>query len=206
MAEQDNEPDPKDGGSGGTTIGDRLPEEDARKLLNRPNEDRKGHDEDDDSEESKPGDRKYDEIIAGRKKARDERDDWKRKAEQALVKVAEYENAGKSETERLQGDRDSFKGRAEKAETQLARLEIALSTAPDHATLAQARKVAKRLAGDSEEGLRDDAEELWADFAPTPTKPPVTKPKERLKGGGEPDEDSELLDPKKLAALIPRAR
>lgn len=126
-------------------------------------------------------------------------------AKQNAARLKKYEDANKSESERLLEERDSHKTRAEKAEASLKRLQIAQSVAPEHATFAQLQKVLKRMAGDDDEALEDDARELWADYAPEPVKPKTTtRPKERLRGGGAPDEDDpdDTDDPRRLADLI----
>lgn len=130
-------------------------------------------------------------------------------AKSNAAKLKQYEDANKSESERLQEQLNSHQTRAEKAEAALKRREIAEERAPEHATPAQIRSVAKRLNGDSDEDLEADADELFALIAPAPeAKTPKTpaRPKERLRGGGDPDEGTEETDPRKLAALIPRRR
>jgi hypothetical protein len=126
-------------------------------------------------------------------------------AKQRADALKKYEDANKSEAQRLEEERDSHRTRAEKAEAALRRREIAEQAAPEHATVAQIKAVAKRLAGDTDDDLEKDAAELFELLAPAPTtaKTPQ-KPKERLRGGSEPDEDVEETDPRKLAALLPR--
>lgn len=120
-------------------------------------------------------------------------------------KLKRFEDEGKSEAQRLQDDRDQHKTRAERAEAALQRREIAEDLAPDHATLAQIKAVAKRLSGDDEDALRSDAEELFALIAPAPPKAKTTgRPQERLRGGSDPDTPAEETDPRKLAARVPR--
>jgi len=128
----------------------------------------------------------------------------------ALAKLKEHEDAKLSEAERQQKERDRLKADYEKAQAELSRMRIAAETAPEGATLAQMRKVAKRMTGDDDAALEADAKELWEDFGPgrpTSPKPPTSKPQEKLRGGGNPDDEDEVgLDPLKLAQLIPRAR
>lgn len=59
-----------------------------------------------------------------------------------------------------------------------------------------------RLKGDTEEEILADAEKLLAIVAGR--KPPTQRPKEQLKGGGNPNVEVEETDPRKLAARIPR--
>lgn len=130
-------------------------------------------------------------------------------AKQRADALKKYEDANKSESERLQEALTTHQSRADKAEAALKRREVAESRAPEHATVAQIKAVAKRLAGDSDDELEADADELFALFAPAPEPKPAktpSRPTERLRGGGDPDEEPQETDPRKLAALIPRRR
>jgi murein DD-endopeptidase MepM/ murein hydrolase activator NlpD len=128
-------------------------------------------------------------------------------AKQNAAKLKQYEDANKTESQRLQEERDSHRTRAERAEAALRRRDIAEARAPEHATAAQIKAVAKRLAGESDDDLEADADELFAFLAPAPTSPKTpSRPKERLRGGSEPDEPVETDDPRKLAASIPRGQ
>lgn len=117
-------------------------------------------------------------------------------------KARELEDASKSETERISGERDTYKTRAESAETGLTKLRIALEAAPEGASLEQVRAVAKRLTGSTDDELTQDAEELYTLLGANRPKPVASKPREALRGGGDPDEEPEETDPRKLAALI----
>lgn len=137
---------------------------------------------------------------------------WKRLSRQnektaktTAEKLREYENRNKSDAERLQEDRDAHKTRAEKAEQALRKREVAEEFAPEHATVAQIRAVAKRLTGDDDDELEADARELFDLLAPAKSRT-ATRPQERLRGGADPDEPVEETDPRKLAAQIPRTR
>lgn len=126
-------------------------------------------------------------------------------ASERAAALKKYEDANKSESERLQEERDSHKTRAEKAEAALRRREIAEQAAPDHATAKQIAQVAKRMSGDDDDALEADANELFEWIAPAASTPKTpSRPKERLRGGAEPDDEPEETDPRKLAALIPR--
>lgn len=131
-------------------------------------------------------------------------------AKQTAERLQKHEDAKKTESERLQEALTTHQTRADKAEAALKRREIAENRAPDHATAAQIRTVAKRLAGDSDDDLEADADELFALLAPVPAEVKAAKtpsrPKERLRGGDTPDEEPDETDPRKLAALIPRRR
>ena len=121
----------------------------------------------------------------------------------AAKKLKELEDAQKSESQRMADALDEHKSRADKAETALKKRQIAEDCAPEHATLAQIKAVAKRVSGDSDEELEADAAELYALLAPEPEKPKVpSRPRENLRGGGTPDEPPEETDPRKLADAI----
>lgn len=176
-----------------------LSEEEAEDLLEEDDADDSGGD----SEEDSPN------------PLQDEVDKWKslsRKNEKAFKtasdKLKKYEQADMTETQRLQTTAAEHQSRAEKAEAQAKALQVAMERAPEHATLAQVRAVAKRVRGDDDDALEADADELFELLAPE-SKAPKTpqRPKERLKGGSaEPDEDPEETDPRKLAELLPRRR
>jgi type I site-specific restriction-modification system R (restriction) subunit len=131
-------------------------------------------------------------------------------AKQTAAKLKQYEDANKTEAERLQEAATSNLSRAEKAEAALRRREIAESRAPDHATAKHIAQVAKRLAGESDDDLEKDADELFELLAPTPKDEPLassktpSRPQERLRGGAEPDDEPGPTDPRALANLIPR--
>lgn len=128
--------------------------------------------------------------------------------EPLAAKARELEQANQSELERATNERDSHKSRADKAEAVVRRWDVAAANAPDHATFAQVKAVAKRLQGDTDEELEADAAELFELLAPRPAEPAArvpARPAERMpRGGGDPDEPPEETDPRKLAALIPR--
>lgn len=117
----------------------------------------------------------------------------------------EAEDAKKSETERLTSAFNSEKSRADAAELNLMRLQVGLDKG---LTAAQAR----RLSGKTHEELEADADELLEAFgakkASDEGEPrrtgPSGRPRERLRGGGDPDDEPEETDPRKLAAKIPR--
>lgn len=122
-------------------------------------------------------------------------------------KLKSYEDKDKSETQRLQESLEEAKARAAKAEAGSKKLQTAIDRAPEGATMTQIRAVAKRLSGDTDEELEADADELFelVAGAKEPAKKTVpTKPKEKLSGGGDPDEEPDETDPRKLADLIGR--
>jgi hypothetical protein len=124
------------------------------------------------------------------------------------AKLKKYEDEGKSELQRLQEERDQLRESSAKSASETRAMRVAMDRAPEHATLAQVRAVAKRVRGDDDDEIEQDADELFALLAPESKAAPKTpsRPKERLKGGSEPDEAPEETDPRKLAALVPRRR
>jgi hypothetical protein len=184
---------------------DGITEDEQRQLLNEPDEDKAEQPEKSETDEK-------DWKAEAEKWKRLSRHNEKTATERAAA-LKKYEDANKSESERLQEERDSHKTRAEKAEAALKRREIAEQLAPDHATVKQISQVAKRMSGEDDDALEADAKELFDLLAPAPepteskpgTKTPA-RPKERLKGGADPDEEPEETDPRKLAALLPRRR
>lgn len=131
--------------------------------------------------------------------------DWKAEARKweglakknktAAEKLQELEDAKKTEAQRLSEERDGYKTEAEQARGELLRLRVGLAKG-----LTEAQ--AKRLVGSTKEELEADADDLLASFngGVSPTR---TKPTERLRGGGEPDQDPEP-DLRKIADEIPR--
>ena len=166
------------------------------------------------SQRSRPGrdDRASDDLAKWKSLARRHERESKARA----AKLREYEDANKTELQRHQDSAAEFKTRAEKAESALRRREIAEERAPAHATLAQIKAVAKRLAGDDDEAMETDADELFALLVPAappaPKDPPKApaptgRPKERLRPGStDPEDDDEEDDPRRLAAAIRRNR
>lgn len=178
---------------------DDIPEPDDKPDDNKPDDDKKPSGDDDKADLGDAGkqalDRMKRERNAAQKALKDVND-----------KLKKYEDQGKSETQRLSEAAEEAKARASKSEQGLQKLQMAMDRAPEGATLKQIRAVAKRLSGDTDEELEADADELFALLAPAKekAKPPPGKPRENLRGGGDPDEEPEEMDPRKLANLIGR--
>lgn len=122
--------------------------------------------------------------------------------EPLAAKAKELEDANKTEAEKLSERATAAEQRAQEAELRLMRLEVA---ADKGLTPAQA----KRLVGATREEMEADADDLLATFGPKTDPPPKAprvpgKPTPRLRGGGDPDEEPEETDPRKLADLIRR--
>jgi hypothetical protein len=140
------------------------------------------------------------------KKALDAERKARRDAEKALAdlqsQLKQLQDKDKSEADKLRDDVARLTKERDDHATKALRLEVATAKGLTAA-------MAKRLAGSTREELESDADELLADFAPAgggdgdkPT--PGSRPKERLRGGGDPTEEPEETDPRKLAAQISR--
>ena len=119
----------------------------------------------------------------------------------ATRRLAEIEESGKSDQERLGEARRAAEDRATAAERESARLRVALKKG---LTETQAR----RLVGDSEDDLEADADELLASFAPSGGESDTDlprRPRERLRPGTRPAAEPEETDPAKLAEAVPRS-
>lgn len=114
-------------------------------------------------------------------------------------KFDESEEANRSETEKAAAKAAEAEKRAQEAELKALRLEVAANKGLSPAQ-------AKRLVGTTIEELESDADELLESFKPSDDNrtPPAGKPREDLRGGGDPSESPEELDPHKLAQAIPR--
>jgi hypothetical protein len=128
----------------------------------------------------------------------------------AAGELQRLKDKDKSEAERAADKAANAEGRAATAEAAALRLDVALDQAPDGLSVAQVRKLAKRLAGSTREELEADAAELFAEFAPDTGNDnrggTRRRPRERLRPGAAPDGDGDddETDPAKLAAKVPR--
>jgi hypothetical protein len=96
-------------------------------------------------------------------------------------RLDKLEESSKTEAQRLADQQRSLEDRAAKADSEAARLRVALRKG---LTETQAR----RLVGATDEELEADADELLASFKPADSGPPGPpgRPSERLTGGGDP--------------------
>lgn len=166
----------------------------------------RGDDDGDPSQLGDPGKRALDAMKRERNTARKELNDLK-------AQLKKYQDKDKTETERLTEARDEAATRAAKAQESFQALSVAMDRAPAHATLKHVRMVAKRIRGETEDELEADADELFEMLAPAPKEKDepaprkvAGKPRERLRGGGDPEEEPEESDPRKLADMIRRSR
>lgn len=199
-------PNGSDTGPDDTDLG--VTDDEAKQLLDA-TDDTGGDDEPKDGARSDTDDSKLaDELAKWKSLARKHEKDSKTHAS----KLKQYEDASKSDLERWEERATTAESRAGMAETKAKAMEIAIERAPEHATLAQVRAVAKRVRGEDDDALEKDADELFELLAPASSAEPKpasktpARPKERLKGGADPDEEPEETDPRKLAAQLPRRR
>lgn len=118
-----------------------------------------------------------------------------REVEPLAAKARELEESQKTEQQKLAEALEAAKTDGKNASDELLRLRVAMRKG-----LTESQ--AKRLVGSTLEELEADADELLASFG---SKTPVPgKPRERLRAGGDPDEEPDETDPAKLAAKLPR--
>jgi hypothetical protein len=149
----------------------------------------------DEPEDTKPAPRSDDDVEklkAALRKANKE-------AEQFRLKLKEFEDRDKTESEKLADTNRTLEERTRKAEIDLCRYRVAMRKG---LTETQAR----RLVGESEEDFESDADELVAAFKSSePEVPPATggRPKEKLKPGAVSDAEPDP-DRAEVLAAIPR--
>lgn len=201
MADENDQSDDVD-----TSELDGIDDDEAEQLLadaiaSGDGDDDSGQDDDRDAEQlGDAGKRALDRMKTARKAAEKE-------AAELKARLKKYEDEGKSELQRLQEERDQLRESSTKAISEARALRVAMDAAPEHATLAHVRAVAKRVRGEDDDELHTDAEELFELLAPKAAAKTPGRPKERLKGGtADPDEELEETDPRKLASQIPRRR
>jgi hypothetical protein len=117
-------------------------------------------------------------------------------ANRALSKIKKLNSENRSLRERAKqsGDKD---GRIKALEAENRRLKVGHRLGlPDW--------LIDRLKGDTEEEILADAEKLLEALDGSGKKPPSQKPKERLRGGGDPTEEPDESDPAELAAKVRR--
>lgn len=117
-------------------------------------------------------------------------------AAEELKQMKASADAGKSEVQQLTDAVKALQERAELAELNGLKAEVA---AAKGLTPVQA----KRLVGTTREALEEDADELLEAFKPADKKKAApSNRKEDLRGGGEPSETPQELNPRKLAEAI----
>jgi hypothetical protein len=123
-----------------------------------------------------------------------------KEAEQFRLKLKEFEDRDKTESEKLADANRTLEERARQAELDSCRMRVAIRKGLTEAQV-------KRLLGTTEEELEADADELLAAFkgAEPEATPPATggRPKEKLRPGAVPDAEPDP-DPEKVLSAIPR--
>lgn len=151
--------------------------------------------ETDETEEKKPrSDDDVEKLKAALRKANKE-------AEQFRLKLKEFEDRDKTDSEKLVETNRILEDKVRKAEIDLCRYRVAMRKG---LTETQAR----RLVGESEEDFESDADELVAAFkggGEPEEKTPATggRPKEKLRPGAVPDAEPDP-EPAEVLAAIPR--
>lgn len=123
----------------------------------------------------------------------------KNELSQTKGRVKEFEDANKSEQEKLTERAAELEGKLTAAEANAARFEIALEKG-------LTKSQAKRLVGNTREELEADADELIADLGvDDESKPSSRRPKERLRPGASNDTEPQK-SPQELADEVVKAR
>lgn len=137
--------------------------------------------------------------------AEEQGDDWRSNfdADKAADRIRKLQSEAKNLRTRAKSAEEKAASADEK-DKQITSLQRELLQERVARRLGLPDELVERLRGDSEEELLADAEKLVALVAPK--KAPVTKPTERLRGGGEPDAEAPELDPGKLADAAIKAR
>lgn len=134
--------------------------------------------------------RAWDTIQAQRKKERD-----------LETRLREFEDAQKTDQQKLEERATSAEQAAESATREAARLRVAMKKGLTDT-------MARRLVGDTEEELEADADELLAALGTTDDDdgddPLDRRPTPRLRPGAVPASEPEETDPRALAAKVPR--
>ncbi len=112
----------------------------------------------------------------------------KQRAKELEAELQQFRDRDLSEQEKAANKTADAEQRAVLAERTALRLDVALDKAPEGMPIAQVRKLAKRLTGETREEFEADAEELFAEFAPK-EEPADTRrrPQERLRPGSVPN-------------------
>jgi hypothetical protein len=131
-----------------------------------------------------------------------------RELEPLADEAQKLRDSQKSELEKLTEQLQAAQAESASATAAQLRIDVALEKAPDGMSKAQIRKLAKRLTGSNREELEEDAEELFAEFAPVNDSDGgsngAQRPRESLGKVPLPNSDKIQLDdetdPRKLAA------
>jgi len=176
-------------------------EEAARKAAERDTDE--GDAEDEEGDEEPPIDSLQEEVKKWRGLSRKHERRAKENVE-AAKRLKELEDADKTEIERATERAAEAEKKAEAAERKALLYSVA-----SRKGLTETQ--AKRLVGDTEEELEQDADELLASFkqeedasSDTDKRGRPSRPRERLSPGSGPDKEPDETDPRKLAEGVPR--
>lgn len=122
----------------------------------------------------------------------------------AAKKLADIEEANKSETQKLADKATVAEKRATDAEAKSTRYEVAAELGIHAKHLKYLTGSTKDEIEESGKGILDDFPETYGDSDTDATKTKPTRPKERLRSGAVPNEEPDETDPRKLAASVPR--
>lgn len=152
------------------------------------------------SEDAEP----FDESRARAKisKANKEAKSLRDRLHAAEARLADIDNASKTDAERNQDRIKDLEEKYQAAEQRAMRLEVAQAKGLSAAQ-------AKRLVGKTIEELETDADELLEAFGTNDKgskKPPTKKPTENLRGGKDPEKEPELSGEQLAAAIDKRFR
>lgn len=164
-----------EGGGGADDKGTSAPDNDAGN----------GDDKGDDGDEKPLG-------PAGERALRRVKDEL----EAAKKRLKEIDDANLSKEDKLTRDNNDLTAKLTASESRVAKFEIALDKG-------LTKSQALRLVGNTREELEADADQLVEDLGIDVEKPADRlrkRPKEKLKGGGAPNDDDGEMDPAKLAA------
>ena len=135
------------------------------------------------------------------------RRDAEQKAKDLESRLQAIEDKDKSEVERLTEQVATLTKERDTALSKSDKLEVAISKALDEDRASRISTAVKRLTGTTREELEADADELLPLLFPTSEdgdrETPAGKPRETLRGGGDPTEDPEP-DVRSIVESIPR--
>jgi hypothetical protein len=121
-----------------------------------------------------------------------------REAADSRAKLKALEDVGKSELDKLRDDNQRLARELGDALGRADRFEVAIAKGLNASQ-------AKRLVGATRDELEADADEIIEAFPATSGSPPPSRrPAPNLRGGTEPNEEPDEMDPAKLAAGLPR--
>lgn len=123
-------------------------------------------------------------------------------------KYDEWEEQNKSEQQKTSEELDRLKSENSSLSASQNRLDVALDNAPEGMSVAQIRKLSKRLSGESREELEADAKELFSEFAPSndESNSESRRPKERLRPGASKKAEPEKSPDELAEAVLKNSR